>query len=214
MTEQISLNLTLEELEIIDKFVELDDNTRQLFDKIRSAYPKLKITFENRGDFDVVSYHNPQNSGDEIYWRIEQPNSFSWWRRYIVPHRLDMVQNKEKEQELEQLYHKQLEREMIKRNLKTSLQELSNGDVRPIDDVVKEAKKELVEKQPRTLTDILYGWWGDVFTAHSDWDMETSIEDLVDQVEQWLPKQSNFCEEYSYELGRHHILELIKRNLR
>ena len=214
MTKQISLNLTLEELEIIDKFVELDDNTRQLFDKIRSAYPKLKITFENRGDFDVVSYHNPQNSGDEIYWRIEQPNSFSWWRRYIVPHRLDMVQNKEKEQELEQLYHKQLEREMIKRNLKTSLQELSNGDVRPIDDVVKEAKKELVEKQPRTLTDILYGWWGDVFTAHSDWDMETSIEDLVDQVEQWLPKQSNFCEEYSYELGRHHILELIKRNLR
>ena len=43
MTEQISLNLTLEELEIIDKYVELNDNTRQLFDKIRSAYPKLPV---------------------------------------------------------------------------------------------------------------------------------------------------------------------------
>jgi hypothetical protein len=40
MTEKISLNLTLEELEIIDKYIELNDDTRQLFDKIREAYPK------------------------------------------------------------------------------------------------------------------------------------------------------------------------------
>jgi hypothetical protein len=31
---------------------------------------------------------------------------------------------------------------MIKRNLKTSLQELANGDVRPIDDVVRETKNQ------------------------------------------------------------------------
>ena len=43
MTEQISLNLTLEELEIIDKYIELNDDTRQLFDKIRSAYPKSPV---------------------------------------------------------------------------------------------------------------------------------------------------------------------------
>ncbi len=40
MTEKISLNLTLEELEIIDKYIEFNDDTRQLFDKIREAYPK------------------------------------------------------------------------------------------------------------------------------------------------------------------------------
>ena len=39
MTE-ITLKLTLEELKIIDKFVELNDETRPLFDKIRNAYPK------------------------------------------------------------------------------------------------------------------------------------------------------------------------------
>ena len=109
---------------------------------------------------------------------------------------------------------RQEERERIERNLKTSLQELSNGDVRPIDDVVEEVKQELVEKQSKTLTDILYRWWGDAFTFHSDWDMETSIEDLVDQVEQWLPKQTDVCEEYSYETGRNHVLDVIKRNLR
>jgi hypothetical protein len=39
-------------------------------------------------------------------------------------------------------FETQKEKEMIKRNLKTSLQEMVNGDVRPIDDVVKEAKEE------------------------------------------------------------------------
>ena len=43
MTEKISLNLTLEELEIIDKYIELNDDTRQLFDKIRKAYPKSPV---------------------------------------------------------------------------------------------------------------------------------------------------------------------------
>jgi hypothetical protein len=43
MTKQISLNLTLEELEIIDKYIELNDDTRQLFDKIRKAYPKSPV---------------------------------------------------------------------------------------------------------------------------------------------------------------------------
>ena len=371
MTKQISLNLTLEELEIIDKYIELNDDTRQLFDKIRSAYPKspveaaykrvygwyppttpttpsvsnyednrwsafqsgyscgygdglensndfaiskveetaqergdrihkeveneieklqeknwyvdaktlLKskkpvekpakkfldvlddiafpewgtvdkpeekqptIIFENRGKFDVVSYHNPQNSGDEIYWRIEQPNSFSWWRRYIVPHRLDMVQNKEKEQELEQLYHKQLEREMIKRNLKTSLQELSNGDVRPIDDVVKEAKKEqeswmnkpineLVEtlnKNPpdclkfqmgKTLEQLIERWWCDVFVGPNEkWTMEECIADLCDRIHLWLPKEQSAAGSQSLGVedmveGFNDAIQKIKRKLR
>ena len=43
MTEKISLNLTLEELEIIDKYIELNDDTRQLFDKIQKAYPKSPV---------------------------------------------------------------------------------------------------------------------------------------------------------------------------
>jgi hypothetical protein len=39
MTE-ITLKLTLEESKLIDKYVELNDETRPLFDKIRNAYPK------------------------------------------------------------------------------------------------------------------------------------------------------------------------------
>ena len=48
--------------------------------------------------------------------------------------------------------------------------------------------EEEPKPEPKTLTDILYLWWSDVFTTHSDWDMETSIDDLVTRIEEWLPK--------------------------
>ena len=43
--------------------------------------------------------------------------------------------------------------------------------------------------QSKTLTDLIHRWWEDIFSIHSDWDSETSIEDLVDQIEMWLPKE-------------------------
>jgi hypothetical protein len=53
-------------------------------------------------------------------------------------------------------------------------------------------KYKRVDEPPKTLTDILYLWWSDVFTTHSDWDMETSIDDLVTRIEEWwLPKEQS-----------------------
>jgi hypothetical protein len=65
-------------------------------------------------------------------------------------------------------------------------------------DGLKEAFREAVKQgvvssvdKPKTLTDLIYRWWSDVFTTHSDWDMETSVEDLVDQIQMWLPKEQS-----------------------
>jgi len=64
-------------------------------------------------------------------------------------------------------------------------------------DGLKEAFREAVKQgvvsstKSKTLTDLIYRWWSDVFTTHSDWDMETSIEDLVDQIELFLPKEQS-----------------------
>jgi hypothetical protein len=65
-------------------------------------------------------------------------------------------------------------------------------------DGLKEAFREAVKQgivssvdKPKTMTDILYRWWCDVFTSHSDWDMETSIDDLVTRIEEWLPKEQS-----------------------
>ena len=165
MTEKISLNLTLEELEIIDKYIELNDDTRQLFDKIQKAYPKSPVEAAYKRVFGEYPPTDPSvHNFDDNQW-------FAFHRGYSCGYG-DCLEN-------------------------------SN-----------EISKKIVEKQSKTLTDILYRWWDDVFAIHSDWDMETSIEDLVDQVEQWLPKQTDVCEEYSYETGRNHVLDVIKRNLR
>ena len=167
MTEQISLNLTLEELEIIDKYIELNDDTRQLFDKIQNAYPKSPVETAYKRVFGEYPPTDPSvHNFDDNQW-------FAFQRGYSCGYG-DGLEN-------------------------------SNDFAIP---------KKIVDKPAKTLTDILYRWWDDVFIAHSDWDMETSIEDLVDQVEQWLPKQTDVCEEYSYETGRNSVIGVIKRNLR
>ena len=165
MTKQISLNLTLEELEIIYKYIELNDDTRQLFDKIRSAYPKSPVEVAYKRVFGEYPPTDPSvHNFDDNQW-------FAFQKGYSCGYGDDL--------------------------------ENSN-----------EISKKPVEKQSKTLTDIVYRWWDDAFTFHIDWDKETCVEDLIDQVDQWLPKQTDVCEEYSYETGRNHVLDMIKRNLR
>ena len=92
---------------------------------------------------------------------------------------------------------------------------VSSAD-KPKDDFM---DKMVAELKGKTLTDLIYRWWGDVFTTHSDWDMETSIEDLVDQIELWLPKEQsaagsqNAYVECTVE-GFNDAIKKIKRNLR
>jgi hypothetical protein len=176
---KITLNLTLEELKTLDKYVELNDETRPLFDKIRNAYPKPTTLF------DVI--RNLGYSVDMCYEIVDAVEEFE----------------------------KSKEKEMIKRNLKTSLQELANGDVRPIDDVVRETKNQqeswmnksdeelvaILEKNPpdclkfvmgKTLEQIIERWWCDTFTGpHEKWSMEECIDDLIDQIELFLPRSQS-----------------------
>ena len=165
MTEQISLNLTIEELEIIDKYIELNDDTRQLFDKIRSAYPKSPVEVAYKR---VYSWYPPTTPSVSNY---EGNRWFAFQKGYSCGYEDGLENSNEK-------------------------------------------SKEPVEKQSKTLTDVVYRWWDDAFTFHIDWDKETCVADLIDQVEQFLPKQTDVCEEYSYETGRNHVLDVIKRNLR
>jgi hypothetical protein len=99
------------------------------------------------------------------------------------------------------------EGEMIKRNLKTSLQELSNGDVRPMDDVI----DRLLEK----------------YKSQKLWNMVRNelgysidcCDEIVDLVERWLPKeQSAEGSQNAFAIdateGFNHCLNKIKGTLR
>ena len=219
MTDKITLELTLDELKLIDKYVELNDETESVFDKIKGAYPQLKMTLENEGEYAVVSYN------DTTYYRFMNETTFAWYKRIVVipsfpTPSLVMVDDAETERLLEGLYYNHIEvkketaqergervhnemEELVRESVKWCEE---HPDTDPLDWVkpqtpeeteqsLKEAFREAVKQgvvsstKSKTLTDLIYRWWCDVFTTHSDWDMETSIEDLVDQIEMWLPKE-------------------------
>jgi hypothetical protein len=90
------------------------------------------------------------------------------------------------------------------------------------------AAKEDLEPKPEgslkfqlggTLEDILYDWWSDVFVSDSDLDLETSISDLVDRIELFLPKPQSASVSESVDAvlmvkGWNNCLIEIGRNLR
>ena len=165
MTEKILLEITLEELEIIDKYIELTDSTRQLFDKIQKAYPRSPVETAYKR---VFGEYPPTDFDDNQWFAFHRGYSFGYG---------DCL-------------------------------EKSN-----------EISKTPVEKQSKTLTDIVYRWWEEVFTTHSDWNMETSVDDLIDQVEQFLPKQKsassqNVLGDVDIVEGFNDCLKKIKSNLR
>jgi len=90
------------------------------------------------------------------------------------------------------------------------------------------AAKEDLEPKPegslkfqlgKSLEDILYDWWSDVFVNHSDLDTETSISDLVDRIELFLPKSQSAegSQSFDSELlveGWNNCISIIKGKLR
>ena len=110
--------------------------------------------------------------------------------------------------------------EQVEQGLKEAFREaVKQGIIPEVDKVRDVFMNEMVEKQSKTLTDIVYRWWEDVFTTHSDWDMETSIDDLIDQVEQFLPKQKfgssqNVLGDVDIVEGFNDCLKKIKSKLR
>ena len=172
-----------------------------------------RMNLQQEGEYAVVSYH------DKVYYRLEGEVTFSWYIKkgvsvtHPVP-TLVMVEDAETERLLEGIYynHIQVKKEKEQR-VKDAVRESvkwceENPDKDPLDWLkpqtpeqteqgLKEAFREAVKQgvvsstKPPTLYDLIADWWEDVFTTHSDWDMETSIDDLIDQVEQWLPKQKS-----------------------
>ena len=60
-----------------------------------------------------------------------------------------------------------------------------------IEKLIKNPPKFLKFELGQSLTNLIYDWWEDVFTTNSNDDMETSIKDLVDRIDKWLPKEQS-----------------------
>jgi len=131
-----------------------------------------RMNLEQEGEYAVVSYHN------KVYYRLEDKTTFSWYIKkdvsdnYHIHYRSPnfvIVEDAETERLLEGLYynHIQVKKEAVKQGVVSS------------------------STKPQNLTDLIYDWWEDIFTSHSNLDMEASIDDLVTRIEEWLPKEQS-----------------------
>jgi hypothetical protein len=173
MTEPITLNLTLKELQQIDEYVEMNDDTLSVLMKIKDAYPKPKMHLENEGEFSLVSYDG------RIYYRLQLPTSVFWYRKTMIGRTLGYVEDIKTRNELESLW--------LMNDVKYRNDDKPYCPDEPLeyDELVENDVSENKQK-PKTLYSIIDRWWMDVFCGiNEDWDMETSIEDLVDRIEFW-----------------------------
>ena len=190
MTFKSDIEKTKAEIKVLEKKLAL----------LEEIEKQPRMNLEQEGEYAVVSYH------DKVYYRLEGEDTFSWYIKkdvsdnYHIHYRspnLVMVEDAETERLLEGLYYNyiQVKKEAVKQG------------------VVSSATK------PQDLTELIFDWWEDVFTTNSDWDMETSIDDLVTRIDEWLPKEQsaagsqNVYVECTVE-GFNDCLNKIKRKLR
>jgi hypothetical protein len=70
-----------------------------------------------------------------------------------------------------------------------------NPDKDPLD-CLKPQKDDFMDRmvaelKGKTLEDIVTRWWCDTFSTHEKWSMEECIDDLIDQIHLWLPREQS-----------------------
>jgi len=173
MTETFTLELTLDELHMLDKYVEYCEETKEFFEKLKNAYPPQKSPVEEAYKDWCGEYPSGGPSEDAKwgaflagYW-VTQPKA--------VP-----VEEPEDYDEVE-------------------WDKKDNPPYRITDEVVNKMLKKWEENPPdflkfemgKTLEELITRWWLDIHTVHKDWDVPTYVDDLVDQIQLWLPREQS-----------------------
>ena len=176
MTNKITLELTLNELKTLDKHIEYNEETKSVFDKIKDAYPLLKMTLYREGEYAVISYN------DTTYYRLMGEDSCFCWYMYSSP-TLVMVDDAETKRLLEDLYYNHIE---VKKEKMSEWQPAPEQVEQGLKESFREAVKQDVVssiKSP-TLYDVCMEWWEDAYN-------KDCINDLVNKIEAWLPEEQS-----------------------
>jgi hypothetical protein len=167
MTEPkpITLNLTLKELKQIDKYVEVNDDTLSVLMKIKDAYPQQKSSVEE-------AYKNAYGYYPDMEHNM---NSFSIFQKGYEA-------SKNNSEDISRVLIEGDDAYIM--GVKYQRVPYCPDEPEYYDEIESDIDEN--KKKPNTLYDLIDRWWMDVFCGiNKDWDMETSIEDLVDRVEFW-----------------------------
>jgi hypothetical protein len=161
-----------------------------------------------QGKVDIVDYDT------KTYYRIEYTDSFSgayvWFVRRRGEDYIRQVRDVNVYGVLEDYYQKQVMKQIEEYPYKkytpdevadeVEWDEKDNPPYRITDEVVNKMLKKWEENPPdflkfelgKTLETLITRWWDDVYDGiHQDWDKEVAIDDLIDQIQLWLPKEQS-----------------------
>ena len=224
MTNTITLKLTFEELEQIDKYIELNDDTRQLFDKIRSAYPKSPVE-EAYKDW-WGEYPGTENwTSDATRWQGFQAG---YEFAYAISTAKEVMEKVQEEQEDNEWKSVALRfGEKLSGYLSDGYYELSPnawfrwavftyGKHQQIKDAVRESVKWCEENPDKDPLDWLKPQTPEQVADGLKEAFREAVKqgcDILDAVEEWLPDE-HYSDGEDYDLGFNDCLNKIKGKLR
>jgi hypothetical protein len=168
MTEPITLEFTLEELQMIYKYIEYHDYDydKPLLEKIRNAYPSQKSSVEEAYKEWMGEYPPTDESvdnTDDIRWRAFQ---IGWMKAQNNSEDISKVL-----MEGDDAYIMGVKYQRVPYYI---------DDPEYYDEIEWDEKDN---PKPKTIRSIIDRWWIDTFTTHSKWDAEECMDDLADQIE-------------------------------
>jgi hypothetical protein len=179
MTGPITLNLTLKELKLIDKYVEYNEETKEVFGKIKSAYPQIKMKLELAGKFEVVFYNG------ENYYRLEAPGDVYWYmKKYEVLEgtKLVFVEDDETHRLLEGLWFNDVKKGKYDVDEPEYYDEVEwdeKNNPKPVDEVINRMVEERNSQKLCNMLKVQLDYDGMVY------------DDIVDIVEDWILDEQN-----------------------
>jgi hypothetical protein len=175
MTEKIILELTLKELQLLDKYVEKTDDTYSVLMKIKDAYPVFRSPAEEAYKDCFGEYPSGTPSEDVR------------WGAFLAGYQSTQPKAKPMNEVMNRLENKYKQAE-------------ENAASYITDEVVDRMLKKWETDPPsflrfqlgKTLEALITRWWDDVYDGiHQDWDREVAIDDLIDQIQLWLPREGS-----------------------
>ena len=170
----VRILIFVEELEIIDKYIELNDDTRQLFDKIRSAYPKSPVEAAYKRVFGEYPPTDPSvHNFDDNQW-------FAFQKGYSCGYG-DGLENSN-----------EISKKPVEKQSKTLTESWMNKPINELVEILNKNPPDCLKFQMgKTLEDRIYKWWTTCFTTKCEWSMEECLDDLLDIIELFLPREQS-----------------------
>jgi hypothetical protein len=238
--EKFTLELTLDELHMLDKYVEYCEETKEFFEKLKDAYPKQKSPaeeaykdwwgiypeLENDTEYDDTRWQGFQagyefayaiSTAKEVMEKVQEEQkwdavreSVKWCEENPDKDPLDYVKPQTPEETAQSL-----KEAFVKAQQTEKWKELQKLiDEEDNDKNFKNSLdliKEWGEKnKPPTLKELLWEWWEDIFTVDADLDADASIDVLVDRIDKEFIPPSSDRNSYEWEK----CLKMIREKLR